>query len=167
MPDNTQPTSNFAPLPDESAAGNTGTTSVTQSQGTTAAVTKIEIKKEDIERLGIPADWIAKDPGLIDLVLKSESMKDDERKYWFQLLPVMSEEQVKKLRDILQNERDQLAALDAKYEAEVKKLNEKHLNAWNEEAARKQREERERAEQAHATQDEKKTEDILGQIESL
>lgn len=52
---------------------------------------------------------------LVDLIIGSESMNDDERKYWIEILPVMSPEQIAKLRDILSREKEQLAAIDAKY----------------------------------------------------
>lgn len=52
---------------------------------------------------------------LVDLIVGSESMNDDERKYWIEILPVMSPEQIAKLQDILTREKEQLAAIDAKY----------------------------------------------------
>lgn len=155
----------FAPLPDEQSS-----TSGTQPTGQTLASTGVKhiaITREQIESFGIPEEWIAKNPALIDLILTTESMKDDERKYWFQLLPVMTDEQVTKLVGILQNERDQLAALDAKYSDEVAKLNDKYLAAWKIEQAAKKRKDIEAAEAVHATADVENQADILSQIESL
>lgn len=60
----------------------------------------------------------AVDADLLELVLKSESMTDEERKYWQDILPKLNDEQRIKLRDILVNERDQLAAIDRKYARE-------------------------------------------------
>jgi hypothetical protein len=54
-------------------------------------------------------------PNLVALILKSESMNDEERKYWINILPAMTPEQQTSLTEILTNERDQLAAIDAKY----------------------------------------------------
>ncbi len=65
--------------------------------------------------LTIPDDVRAKFPEVIDLIIHSESMVDSERQYWINILPVMNEEQLKSLRDILENEKVQLAAIDAKY----------------------------------------------------
>ena len=117
MSDQTQ-NSQFTPLPDEQSAQSAG-----QPLAKIAAQ-QIAIKKEDIEKFGIAEEFVKQNPALVDLILKTESMKDEERKYWFQLLPIMSNEQIGKLQNILQNERDQLAELDQKYEAEVAKLNE-------------------------------------------
>jgi len=52
---------------------------------------------------------------IIGLIMQSESMNDEERQYWFDILPVMNGEQVENLKTILVNERTQLAAIDAKY----------------------------------------------------
>lgn len=67
----------------------------------------------------VPPAVREKYPALIDLILKSESMNDGERQYWVDILPVMTPDQVEQLRTILQNERDQLAAIDAKYAQEI------------------------------------------------
>ena len=63
----------------------------------------------------IPASLQEREPELVDLILKSESMDDGERQYWFNLLEVMNEEQVEKLRGILTREQEKLAAIDKKY----------------------------------------------------
>ncbi|MBI2634575.1 hypothetical protein HYW82_02830, partial [Candidatus Peregrinibacteria bacterium] len=38
-----------------------------------------------------------------------------EREYWMQILPIMSEEQIVKLKDILNNEKEQLKQLGGEY----------------------------------------------------
>lgn len=58
---------------------------------------------------------------LITLILGSESMNDEERQYWINILPVMTPEQIANLRQILQNEKEQLAAIDAKYAKDAAK----------------------------------------------
>lgn len=68
----------------------------------------------------IPAKLTQNDPALIDLIMKSESMKDEERQYWFNLYEVMNAAQVDKLRDILTRERQKLAEIDAKYGKKTK-----------------------------------------------
>ncbi len=67
----------------------------------------------------VPADTRAAQPELVELILHSESMNDDERRYWIDILPAMNPEQVGKLKDILVRERDQLAAIDAKYATDM------------------------------------------------
>jgi hypothetical protein len=75
---------------------------------------KITITKKDIAKFGISKKLLRSNRTLVDLILRCESMRgDDERKYWFDIFPEMRPEHVKKLQSILQNEKDQLAELDA------------------------------------------------------
>lgn len=85
-------------------------------------------------------------PDLAALILKTQSMSDEERNYWFQILPIMTEEQVTRLRTILDDEAKQLQALDQKYQGDLKGLNEKHMSEWDSATAEKARAEREKAE---------------------
>ena len=62
--------------------------------------------------LKIPDDVRSKFPELIDLIVASESMNDEERQYWINILPIMTPEQTEDLRGILDNERKQLEAID-------------------------------------------------------
>lgn len=54
-------------------------------------------------------------PELLALIIGSQSMNNDERQYWINILPVMTPEQHKTLEEILTNEKNQLAAIDEKY----------------------------------------------------
>lgn len=71
-------------------------------------------------------------PDLIKLILATESMNDDERQYWFDIMSSMTEEQIDRLFDILETERKKLEELELKYQKEIKNLNEKHLIEWQE-----------------------------------
>jgi vacuolar-type H+-ATPase subunit I/STV1 len=66
------------------------------------------------------------------MILATESMDDDERQYWFDIMPSMTEEQIDRLYNILDTERKKLAELELKYQEEIKQLNEKHLIEWQE-----------------------------------
>ena len=67
---------------------------------------------------------------LVELVLWSESIDNNEKQYWFDILPSMTNEQIDRLFNILATEKRQLEELDAKYQEEIKTLNEKHLIEW-------------------------------------
>src|SRR3989338_6940309 len=69
----------------------------------------------------IPDDVRAKFSELIDLIIASESMNDEERQYWINILPIMTPEQIQDLRGILDNERKQLQAIDQKYAGDIEK----------------------------------------------
>jgi uncharacterized caspase-like protein len=58
-------------------------------------------------------------------------MDNDERQYWFDIFPYMTEKQINRLYEILSTERKKLEKLEVKYQKEIKNLNEKHLNEWN------------------------------------
>lgn len=71
-------------------------------------------KKDDVA-LVVPDETKAKYPDLVQKIINSKSMNNSERNYWLQVLPVMTEEQVKELQDILDTEIRKLAEIDAKY----------------------------------------------------
>ena len=74
----------------------------------------------------------AKYPELIKLILNTESMDDDERQYWFDIMPSMTDSQIDRLYNILETEKKKLEELEVKYQKEIKSLNEKHLIEWQE-----------------------------------
>ena len=71
-------------------------------------------------------------PELIKMILLTESMDDDERQYWFDIMPSMTDDQIDRLFNILDTERRKLEELETKYQDEIKNLNEKHLIEWQE-----------------------------------
>ena len=71
-------------------------------------------------------------PELIKLVLATESMDDEEKQYWFDIMPSMNDSQIDRLFNILETERRKLEELELKYQDEIKSLNEKHLIEWQE-----------------------------------
>ncbi len=91
-------------------------------------------------------------PKLIQLILDTESMNDSERQYWFDMLQSMNGDQVKRLLEILETERQKLDELDQKYQDEVKKLNSNHVIAWDEYSSKKQKEAIKKQEQSDKSQ---------------
>jgi hypothetical protein len=71
--------------------------------------------------LNIPDDVRKKFSELIGLIEKSQSMNEEERQYWVDVLPIMSEDQISNLRSILDNEKKQMAEADKQYENSIKK----------------------------------------------
>jgi len=115
--------------------------------------------------VSIPEELQKKFPELIELISGSESMNDEERQYWVNILPVMTPEQVQNLKDILVNEREQLAAIDRKYAKEIENVGEGQLLQRVDDERRKRRDERVQKEQAHKQEEEAETSSILGKIE--
>ncbi len=111
----------------------------------------------------IPDETKTRFPDLTKMILESKSMNNQERNYWLQVLPVMTEEQVTELRNILETEVKKLAEIEAKYGAKPApvQLSEADITRLEEEK-RKRREEAQRAEaqaQAQINPD-----DILAQL---
>lgn len=115
----------------------------------------------------IPDEVTKKFPDLVKLIRETESMTDAERNYWFQILPIMTEEQVGKLRVILMKEKEQLAKLDNEYEKELKRINDKHILEWKEFQTKKAREERKAQESAATVAEQKMQEAILAKLDEV
>ncbi len=90
-----------------------------------------QIKKWEVT-FNISDEIQAKYPELLQLIIATESMDDDERQYWFDIMPSMTDAQIDRLYEILETERRKLEELEVKYQEEIKSLNEKHLIEWQE-----------------------------------
>ena len=121
----------------------------------------------DSSTVSVSDDLRKKYPDLVALILSSESMNDEERQYWINILPVMTPEQVENLRQILQNEKDQLAAIDAKYKQEMATLGKgKKTEEMGKERSQK-REERRAQEMGNRETEKSKEDEILKAIEGM
>ena len=119
------------------------------------------------DKYSVPTMVQQKFPDLVDLIKATESMNDDERDYWFQILPIMTEDQISKFREILLNEKMQLQKLDREYEQELSKLNEKHMIEWKEFETKEKRKTLIEAEKQSTVNDKAQEEDLLSQLASL
>ncbi|MDD3896564.1 MAG: hypothetical protein PHU04_01805 [Candidatus Peribacteraceae bacterium] len=115
--------------------------------------------------LTIPDELKQKHPELIALILDSESMNDEERQYWINILPIMTPEQIGNLRDILVNEKTQLEAIDKKYASDIAQIGQQQLLSKTSEERHNRRLEREQQERQHQTEEARKEEEILRKIE--
>jgi WD40 repeat protein len=79
------------------------------------------------EKFTVLEEILKKRPALVGLILGSESINDNEKQYWFDILPRMTEEQIARLIAILETERRQLEELNVKYQKEIRVLNDKHF----------------------------------------
>ncbi len=109
-------------------------------------------------------DIIKNNKELIDLVLNTESMDDDERQYWFDMMPSMNEDQIWRLFEILDTERKKLLELEKKYQEEISKLNEKQLIEWQEMKLKKNRQ---KIMMQEAKEKQEDPEDILASLDDL
>lgn len=116
-------------------------------------------------KFNIPAVVLEKYGDLVELIKKTESMSDEEREYWFQILPIMTADQVTRLKTILQEESSQLSKLDTQYQDELTKLNKKHLEEWNVFQKKQEREALQAEEASHEAAEAKAEEDVLKKLD--
>lgn len=102
---------------------------------------------------------------LVDLVLGSESIDNNEKQYWFDILPSMTNDQIDRLFNILMTERRQLEELNIKYQEEIKNLNEKHLIQWQSLQSQKTKEKIQQAEKSDTSKQD--ADDALNQLDIL
>lgn len=163
------------PAQTQPAAQNSAATAPVQTASSTRRSKTIMLGDDDDasqpaapqEKYAIPALVKEKFPDLIQLIKETESMNDEERDYWFQILPIMTEDQISKFRDILVNEKQQLASLDQEYEQELQKLNDKHMVEWKEFETREKRKTITSAEQASKAQEKAEEEDLLKRLSQV
>jgi len=142
-----------------------GSGSKPAATGTSASGTK---KAQPLEsKFHIPQAVKNENPDLIPLILNTESMDDEEREYWFQILPIMTLDQIAKFKNILITEKQQLAKLDEEYETELAKINEKHLQEWQEFESKQARTARQQQEQTQEAQESSTEEDLLKKLQEL
>lgn len=138
-----------------------------QVRGTTTQQSRGAQAKTLFEKFEIPEIVKKQYPDLVPLILETESMNDDERQYWFQILPIMTEDQVNKLREILVNEKKQLQALDKEYEKELKRINTKHVAEWKTFEAKEKREKHKAQEKIAEEHEKTEEQKLLQKLEEL
>ena len=71
--------------------------------------------------LTIPDETREQFSELTEMIIGSQSMNDEERQYWIDVLPIMTEDQTDNLRGILDNEKGQTEEADKEYEKDIEK----------------------------------------------
>ena len=120
--------------------------------------------KQNWKTFTISDDTLSSYDELVKMILSTESMDDDERQYWFDIMPSMTETQIDRLYNILDTERNKLQELEVKYQEEIKELNEKHLIEWQEFQMKDSKKKIAKAEAADKSDD---AEDVLSMLDDL
>ena len=72
---------------------------------------------------------------LVVLILNSKSLSDNtEKQNWFNLLTIMNEEQILKLKEILTREKEKLEEINQKYAKKQEEINWKYQQIFNQQA---------------------------------
>ncbi|MBN1258803.1 hypothetical protein JXA05_03535 [Candidatus Peregrinibacteria bacterium] len=114
-------------------------------------------------KIHVPEDTRAKFGELIDLVLDSHSMDDEERQYWIDVLPIMTDEQIANLRDILNNEKKQIEEAQKAASGTPKKTG----PAFDEEAYREKKQARIKTEKEQEEKERAEEEAVLNALQNL
>ena len=79
----------------------------------------------------IPEEFLESDSELINLILRSKALETDEDKQnWLNLLPLMNEEQIYKLKEILIKEKNKIDEIELKYNEKKRQIRQKYLLKW-------------------------------------
>ena len=94
-----------------------------------------ETLRDIASKYTIPEKFLEEMSELIALVLQSKSIdKTEEKQSWFNLLPLMTAEQIAKLKDILTREKQKLEEIENKYEQKKDEIKQKYIqrreNMW-------------------------------------
>ncbi|HBB02604.1 MAG: hypothetical protein US89_C0005G0015 [Candidatus Peregrinibacteria bacterium GW2011_GWF2_38_29] len=122
---------------------------------------------EIVAKYSIPTSVTSKYPDLIALAIQTESMDDSEREYWYQIMPVMTDDQIVKLRNILVNEKEQLTKLDEEYNQDLKSLNDKHMSEWQDFERKQKRQKMIEAEKATDETEAEHEKKLLEELDKL
>ena len=157
MTDNTQTNSSTS----------TGSTATTGDIVVDKNKTPEQYMKEAEGKYIIPGLVREKFPDLVKLIYETESMNSEEREYWMQIMPIMTEEQIVKFREILVNEKNELSKLDQEYKNEMSKLNKNRPKEIDEAALKTKINKIQEAEKVQEASEEAEEADLLSKLDNL
>jgi len=129
--------------------------------------TQEQYLKEAEQKYIVPGLVREKFPDLIKLIYETESMNTEEREYWLQIMPIMTEDQIVKFRDILVNEKQQLEKLDQEYKVEMDKLKTAKAPEINEKDLKARMAEIRQQEVSSEEQEQDKEAELLSQLQDI
>lgn len=123
--------------------------------------------KDVEEKYIVPPLIREKFPDLIKLIFETESMNEEEREYWLQIMPILTEEQIVKLRDIMVKEKNQLAKLDEEYKNEMARIKGRPPREIDQESVREELARIKEEEKRSMREEEDKASKLLKKLEKL
>ena len=105
-------------------------------------------------------------PKLVNLILEAKSMNDEEKQYWFRILPVVQKNHVKKLFKILITEKKELEKIDMEYKQNLQKLQNSRQD-FKMDSIKKKAKSRKKIEEEDEKNEELLEAEILKEIESM
>jgi hypothetical protein len=124
-------------------------------------------KSDKKSTLVIPEEIQKQYAEYVELIKGSRSMDDEERQYWIDVLPIMSEDQMQNLRDILENERKQLQEAKKGYSNRLSGAVNKAKKAFDEAAYLEKKRARLEAEKRHEREEREREQAILEELKNM
>lgn len=106
-------------------------------------------------------------PDLVELIKQSRSMTNEERQYWVDVLLIMTEDQIQNLRNILDNERKQIAEAEKEWNEGQQKEDTKVKIHFDEIKYKEKKRILMEAEQKHETEETHAEATLLEQISKM
>ncbi len=118
-------------------------------------------------KLNIPLDVHGQFPELIQQIIKSESMNDEERQYWIDVLPVMTDDQIANLKGILDNEKKEIEKADQRLQEDIETESKRAIIKFDALKYKEKQQMRMEAEHRFETKEKGHEENLLKEIEKM
>lgn len=118
-------------------------------------------------RLNIPLDVQEQFPELIQKIVKSESMNHEERQYWIDVLPIMTDDQITNLKSILDNEKKEIEKADQRLKEDFEAESKRVIIKFDALKYKEKQQMRMEAEHRFETEEKEHEKNILEEIESM
>lgn len=140
-----------------------------QGSGGTAVATPIDPRIQELHALqAITSPFIAsRYPDVVQMLFETPSLTFQEKQYWLRLLPLMTLDQVDKLRDILGTERRKLIEIQQQYATPSAPLTFGDTKKINYEAQKQKKEMLKKQEHVAQAVEEEHEEDLLDQLDEV
>ncbi len=116
----------------------------------------------EARKYDIPEEFLKTDSELVELILSSRAIDtQQEKQNWFNLLPIMTDAQLEKLRNILKKERQKLQEIEEKYASKKNEIKKKYLLKWQQLGYISQASKLKEEEQQEKQKDETEAEQLL------
>ena len=119
------------------------------------------------EELNISEEVKEQFPELIELIKGSQSMNHEERQYWVDVLPIMTEDQISNLRGILENEQKQMEEADREYEEGVQEEARIFINKFDQYKYKEKKKARVKVEKRHEMEEAEREKALLEEISKM
>lgn len=117
--------------------------------------------------LTIPEEVAKQFPEFVELIKGSQSMDNEERQYWADVLPIMSGDQLNNLKSILTNEKKQIEETNKAYSKDMGQLVDKTKSEFDEATYFEKKKVRVAAEKQHEEDEARQEAALLEEVKKM